>query len=259
MTPLRVPLLFALLAGPATLAPAASHSQTMTWIIDGVKRQAIVYAPSKESAKAPLIFSFHGHGDDMQNFQGVGLQDFWPQAIVVYPQGLPTSRTGEPALPGWQTSKGTYNDRDLKLVDEALASLRAKFQIDDARIYATGFSNGAMFTYLLWAECPNVFAAFAPVAARLGPSVTLSVPKPLLHIAGQNDQTIPFDAQKKAVEVARQVDGVSKKGENCGVNCTFYASASGSPVMTVFHPGGHEYPDGTSETIVKFFKEHPLH
>ncbi len=125
MTSLRIPLLFALLAS-TVLAPAAPRSQMLTWIIDGVKRQAIVYAPSKESAKAPFVFSFHGHGDDMQNFQGVGIQDFWPQAVVVYPQGLPTSRTGEPALPGWQTSKGTYNDRDLKLVDEALASLRDK-------------------------------------------------------------------------------------------------------------------------------------
>ncbi len=257
MTSLRLPLLFTFLA--PVLAPAAPHPQIMTWMVDGVKRQAIVYAPSKEAAKAPLIFSFHGHGDTMQNFQGVGIQGFWPQAIVVYPQGLPTSRSGETALPGWQTEKGRYSDRDLKLVDEMLASLRAKFQVDDSRVYATGFSNGAMFTYLLWAERPNVFAAFAPVAARLEPSVMPTVPKPLLHVAGEDDQTIPFAAQRKAVEFARQVDGVSKKGESCGVNCMFYPSANGSPVMTFFHPGGHEYPDGTSELIVKFFKDHPLH
>ena len=40
-----------------------------------------------------LIFSFHGHGDDMENFQYVGLQQAWPDAIVVYFQGLP-SRDG---------------------------------------------------------------------------------------------------------------------------------------------------------------------
>ena len=48
----------------------------------------------------------------------------------------------------------------------ALASLRHTYNIDDDRIYATGFSNGGMFTYLLWAKRPNVFAAFAPVAGR---------------------------------------------------------------------------------------------
>ena len=33
---------------------------------------------------------------------------------------------------------------------------------------SAGFSNGANFTYLLWAERPEVFAAFAPVASAGG-------------------------------------------------------------------------------------------
>jgi polyhydroxybutyrate depolymerase len=257
MTSLKMRTLLAL----AALSPAAlaSGAKVMTWTVDGVKRQAIVYAPSKQTAKAPLVFSFHGHGDDMENFQGVGLQDAWPEAIVVYPQGLPTSRSAEPALPGWQTERGKYGDRDLKLVDAMLASLRAQYQVDDSRIYATGFSNGAMFTYLLWAERPGVFAAFAPVAARLPASVSPTVPRPLLHVAGRNDETIPFRYQVQAIAVARRVDGVSDHGKVCGVNCTVYDSANGTPVMTVFHGGGHEYPEGTSQLIVKFFKQHPLH
>jgi len=172
------------IAAPAALASAASipEPRVMTWTVDGVKRQAIVYAPSKESNKTPVVLSFHGHGDTMQNFQSVGLQEAWPEAIVVYPQGLPTSRPGEPALPGWQTDKGRYGDRDLKLVDQVLASLHASYTVDDARVYATGFSNGAGFTYLLWAERPNVFAAFAPVVCALlcgvgtkADTITLSV------------------------------------------------------------------------------------
>jgi polyhydroxybutyrate depolymerase len=256
MTSPKIRMLLAL----AALSPVAfaSAPKFMTWTVDGIERHAIVYVPSTPGGKAPVIFSFHGHGDNMRNFQSVRLQDAWPEAIVVYPQGLPTSRSSEPALPGWQTEKGKYDDRDLKLVDEALAALRAHYQIDDTRIYATGFSNGAGFTYLLWAERPNVFAAFAPVAARLGASVALTVPKPLLHIAGRNDETIPFRAQKEAVDAARRVDGVSDKGKACGANCMLYESSNGSAVMTVFHSGGHEYPDGTSELIVKFFKEHPL-
>jgi hypothetical protein len=40
--------------------------------------------------------------------------------------------------------------------------------------------------------------------------------------------------------------------------CSLYESASGTPVMTLIHPGGHEYPEGTSEEIVKFFKRFTL-
>jgi len=60
------------------------------------------------------------------------------------------------------------------------------------------------------------------------------------------------------MKIARAVDGVSKKGAPCGINCTLYASEKGTPVMTVIHQGGHDYPDGTSEMIVKFFQSQAL-
>jgi polyhydroxybutyrate depolymerase len=245
------------LAMAAVLAPAAGASpKVMTWSVAGAQRSAIVYAPSSAAnAKAPVVFAFHGFGDTNENFQGVGLEEAWPQAIVVYPQGLVVTRGGS-ALPGWQTEKRGEEDRDLQFVDTALASLREKYKVDDARIYATGFSNGAIFTYLLWAERPNVFAAFAAVAGRLGNSVLPAVPKPFLQVGGKNDGNIPFALQQNAMETARRVDGVSK-GEPCGRNCTLYPSANGTPVMTFIHEGGHEWPDGISQQIAKFFQSHP--
>ena len=65
-------------------ATAFGESKTMTWIVDGVKREAIVYLPSAKSpnGKTPVVFAFHGYGDDMQNFQHVDLQEAWPEAIV---------------------------------------------------------------------------------------------------------------------------------------------------------------------------------
>ena len=249
--------MFALIAVAATLWARTASSEVITWKIDGDTRRAIVYAPSADSAggKAPLIFSFHGHGDNVQNFQFTNMHRVWPEAIVVYFQGLPSRRDG---LPGWQTEKGQDDDRDLKLVDAALASLREKFKIDNLRIYATGFSNGANFTYLLWAERPAVFAAYAPVAGRLRPSVQLTQPRPLFHVAGTEDATIPFAQQEDAIETATRVDGVSGKGASCGKGCTIYGSASATPVMTWIHSGGHEYPNSTSERIAKFFRDHPL-
>src|SRR5712691_420492 len=125
---------------------SAEGSEVMTWKVDGETRRAIVYAPSANSAggKAPLFLSFHGHGDNIGNFQYTDMHRAWPEAIVVYFQGLPSRRDG---LSGWQVEKGQDDDRDLRLVDGALASLRDKFRVDETRIYATGFTNGANFTY----------------------------------------------------------------------------------------------------------------
>jgi polyhydroxybutyrate depolymerase len=233
---------------------AAAERKAMTWNVDGATRQAIVYSPSKIGGKTPLVFSFHGHGDTAVNFEGVGLQDAWPEAVIVYPQGLPSSRDG---APGWQNEPGLDGDRDLKFVDQAISELHKTFPIDDSRIYATGFSNGARFSYLLWAVRPNIFAAFGPVAGMLAPSLKLREPKPVVHIAGQQDRTNAFDVQVQSIELAKQVNGVSGKGKSCGHECVLYAG-KGAPVMTMIHPGGHTYPDGTSELIVRFFKQHAL-
>jgi polyhydroxybutyrate depolymerase len=173
----------------------------------------------------------------------------------VYFQALPAARDG---LNAWQAEKGLDGDRDLSLVDTALAALGEKFAIDKSRIYATGFSNGANFTYLLWAERPQIFAAYAPVAGRLRPSVQPKQPKPILHIGGTEDQSIRFSDQLEAIETAKRVDGVTGAGASCGTGCTIFGSSTRFPVMTWIHPGGHTYPNSVPERIAEFFQDHPL-
>lgn len=252
----RICLAHAGVAGALLILSArAASAEIMTWKIDGDTREAIVHAPpaSQTGGKVPLVLSFHGRGDDMQNFQYTDLHIAWRDAIVVYFQGLET-RGG---LAGWQVERGESSDRDLKLVDAALASLRGKYNIDADRVYATGFSNGAMFTYLLWAERSAVFAAYAPVAGRLRPSVQPKQPRPVFHVAGERDPQVTFPDQKAAIAVAVGVNGVRDRSTSCGNGCTMYGSGTPAPVMTWIHAGGHEYPRGTSQRIASFFRDHP--
>jgi polyhydroxybutyrate depolymerase len=233
---------------------AADDGEPLSWKVDGQLRKAIVRPPTASSpgGKAPLVLSFHGHGDNMDNFQLTNMHRAWPQAIVVYFQGLPSAD----GLSGWQTERGQDHDRDLKLVDTAISSIRQSFKVDDTRIYATGFSNGAGFTYLLWAERPSVFAAFAAVAARLRPSVELQEPRPMFHVAGERDRTIPFEIQQRAIEAAKAANRATEQTP-CGAGCTLW-SGGAAPVMTWIHSSGHVYPDQTSDLIAKFFRDHSL-
>ncbi len=75
--------------------PGFSSAQTASpreWNVDGVKRQALVFPPSTKSEKpAPVVFGFHGHGGTMGNAaRSYNYQKLWPEAIVVYMQGLNT-------------------------------------------------------------------------------------------------------------------------------------------------------------------------
>ena len=229
-----------------------ASAQVMRWDVDGATREAIVYAPadSEPGVEAPLVLSFHGFGDNMQNFQYTNVHVAWPEAVVVYFQGLERRR----GLLGWQVDRDDAN-RDLRLVDVALESLRETYRIDDDRIYATGFSNGGMFTYLLWAERPDVFAAFAPVAARLRSAVRPAQPKPVFHVAGTRDRVVEFSDQTAAIDIALAVNNVNETTP-CGEGCTVYGNETSAPVMTWIHGDAHVYPRSTSERIVSFFREH---
>ena len=252
-------LSFALTIGIAATSFAAEPAVTK-FTINGVERQALVFLPPT-TEKAPVIFAFHGHGGNMRfAARGMAFQNAWPEAIVVYPQGLPTPgivMDREGLKPGWQREAGQEGDRDLEFVDAILASLREKYSIDESRVYATGFSNGGLFTYLLLSQRPNVFAAFAPGGAVLLPQVTLTKPRPVLHYGGRNDQLARFPKQQATIDEVRKFNGCTEQPNPCGPNCTLYRSSKAAPIETFIHPLGHLYPPAVTPVIVNFFKQHP--
>ncbi|HEX3561096.1 MAG TPA: hypothetical protein VHU19_18020 [Pyrinomonadaceae bacterium] len=252
-----IPLALAMLVAAAH--SAAAQGTVMNFNVDGVKRQALVFAPKDGREKAPLVFAWHGHGGNMHGTsQLMHIQTLWPEAIVVYPQGLPTVSGGDPqgTRPGWQVEAGTNNDRDLKFFDEMLRTLRQKFSVDDERVYSMGFSNGAFFSYLLWSARPKPLAAFAICAGKLFPSDHLTEPRAVVVIAGQNDPRVNFQDQQQAIQTAQQLDSATGQGQPCGQICTLYTSPNHTPVETYIHPGGHVYPPWASDPIVKFFRAH---
>jgi polyhydroxybutyrate depolymerase len=186
------------------------------------------------------------------------LQDEWPEAIVVYMQGIPTpGRLTDPEgkLPGWQQDAGDHEDRDLKFFDAVLATLKKDYKIDENRVYATGHSNGAAFTYVLWVARGDVLAALAP-SAGFSRSARSAKPKPILHIAGENDPLVRFPAQKIAMSAVRNINGCEETGKEWAKNCLEYPSSKGTPFVSFIHPGDHKYPEEAPALIVKFFKEH---
>ena len=237
----------------AWLVVAETSAKIMRWQVNGETREAIVHAPdTAESGEAlPLVLSFHGYGDNMENFQYTNVHIAWPDAVVVYFQGLERSR----GLRGWVTEPGRSN-RDLALVDVALASLKERYRIDDDRIYATGYSNGGGFTYLLWSERAEVFAGYAPVAARFRDGVQPEVPRPVFVIAGDRDRVVQFEDQQEAFELAIDVNSVRDESMECGNGCTLYGAATTTPVMVWVHHGAHVYPRGASEGIATFFRRY---
>lgn len=218
---------------------AAAGRSTLHWTIDGVDREAIVIAP-KAVRPLPLLFVFHPHGGTAaESVRLMHFQREWPEAIVVYPQGLntPTPRDPQGTRPGWQREAGQFADRDLKLFDAMVTTLRAKYTIDSTRVYAAGFSNGAVFSFLLWSARPDVIRGVAICAGALLPTVELRQARPVIHIAGRADVVAKFALQQKSIEAEHRLNDPEHV-----------------PVEEWIHDGGHIYPPFATRRIVRFFR-----
>ncbi|MCG3127206.1 MAG: hypothetical protein CHACPFDD_02064 [Phycisphaerae bacterium] len=256
---------------PATPAPSPAAAEQIrvrrapplerrAWTIEEQERIALLHVPPAASqSDTPVLFAFHGHGGSArQASRSFRMHAVWPEAIVVYMEGLPTPgllTDPEGKRNGWQSRAGLQNDRDLKFFDAVLATLGKEYKIDRRRIYAMGHSNGGGFTYLLWRERPDAFAAFAPSGA-----FTLRVgdlkPRPAMHIAGMNDELVKFERQEQTIAAVKELNGCNDNGEPWASDCTLYPSRTGTPLVTYIHDGTHKFPSAAPPLIARFFKEH---
>lgn len=250
-------LIFAL-----ALLPIAQRSpELVTLDIDGVTRRANVYAPAGAVPKAgsPLVFGFHGHGGNMrQAARSFRIHERWPEATVVYMEGLPSAGRTDPegVRNGWQISFNDLGGRDLKFFDAMLARVKKDHRIDASRIYAMGHSNGGRFSYVLWAARGDVFAAFGPSGSPATGLLFRMKAKPVYHIAGEKDPLVSYDSQKSTIDRLRtMLDCDPSKVKKEGY-LTLEPGANGLELATYIHPGGHEYPQAAVPPMIEFFKRH---
>ena len=236
-----------------------------TWTVDGVKRTALVRVPTGVSGPLAVVFGWHGHGGRSTHSAGRwGYAEIDTASILVFPQGLPTVSPlvdKEGRMPGWQTSVTSEGGRDIKLFDTILADLKKQHAVDDRRIYSMGHSNGAAFSYLLWQARPEVLAAIGSVAGSLRGDGKPTSSLPVIHVAGEKDPLVKFTWQQATFAAVKRFNGCSEEGKPWAkegvLEATIYASSKGAPLVTAIHGGGHEYAKGSTELIVRFFKENP--
>jgi polyhydroxybutyrate depolymerase len=237
--------------------PVVAEPQVLTFKVGGVDREALVYTGSL-TKNAPLVFGFHGHGGGMrQAAKSFNLHNEWPEATVVYMQGLPTKGRTDPKgeKNGWEMrGKNADGGRDVPFFDTLYHYFGKSNKIDLKRVYAMGHSNGGGFTYVLWAVRGDRFAAVAPSAAGGSRVLGVSEPLPAFIIGGRNDTIVSFatieDSFKRTLEL-----NDAKLKRSMGP-MTFYAGKNGKDVVSYFTNGGHNFVKEAVPHMVEFFKSH---
>ncbi len=192
-------LITALACARRSTPPSQDFTNTLTY--DGIERTYILHVPGSYNGDkaAPLVLDFHGGGGNansqMRTSQFNTLADE-KEFLVAYPNG--TGRL-EDKLLTWNggTCCGyavTNQIDDVGFVRALVAEIRSKYNIDPKRIYATGLSNGGIFSYRLACDASDLFAAIAPVAGTLNyPRCAPTGPVSVIHFHGTDDTHVGYN------------------------------------------------------------------
>lgn len=264
-------------------------------VSSGEERTYLLHVPGSydPGRPTPLVISLHGGAiwpaiqRDVSRWNTVADEHGF---IVVYPSGI--GRRGPRA---WRVNRGPGLGRDVTFIADLIDRLEAAYNIDPARIYADGLSNGAGMAFVLSCTLPDRIAAVGMVAAALllpWDWCTDPRPVPMMAFHGTADRLTPYqggsswvtpvtlsDVPTFAASWARRNGCAPDPAESAvasDVSRREYTDCTGNAtvVLHTIAGGGHTWPGGTSlpewfagpttrnidatRELWAFFQQHPL-
>lgn len=158
-----------------------------------------------KNGPAPMVIGFHGAGDSSMFLTFVS--GWWE---VCHKYGF------------LYISVDNHHNVPASEVLQILDSVKKRYNVDEHRIYAIGFSMGCAKTWNLFEEFPKVFAGVAPASALfpvysnpfskpLGDRLNKDIPLPIFYSGGVNSHLpeLPFQAPS-GLERIQYAAGVNK-------------------------------------------------
>jgi polyhydroxybutyrate depolymerase len=187
-------------AGLALLASGVGlRSEKKSVSVQGRKRTYRLYVPPTLSldAPAPLVFVFHGgggQGPSMERLTGFDDLAEREKFVVAYPDAVSGHWNDGRDVEAFESQRRRVDD--VAFVTSLIDAISAAHRIDPRRVYATGISNGAIFSNFLGARLADRIAAIAPVAGGLAEPIRSdfrpSRPVSTLVINGTEDPLVPY-------------------------------------------------------------------
>jgi polyhydroxybutyrate depolymerase len=226
--------------GTATASPMSGH---FTIDAAGTMREYIIKIPTGYDRNHPyrLIVAFHGRMYDAASVDAGGA----PSPSGPYYGIEPLSGGSAIFVAAQALSSSWTNANDIPYVNAMIARFKTELCIDQHRIFATGFSMGAIQTIALGCAEADVFRAIAPMSGSLNGG-TCSGTQPLAYWGshGTNDPTIN-------ISMGREVRDTFRMRNHCTTTtvpgspsgCVNYQGCdAGYPVVWCEFDGVHEPP-----------------
>tara|TARA_Y100000287_G_scaffold121064_1_gene97519 strand:+ start:365 stop:1519 length:1155 start_codon:yes stop_codon:yes gene_type:complete len=231
---------------PETNVETGLSSQSMMY--DNENREYLIYIPqnyNNNNSPMPILFAFHGFGGYSQYF--INTADFRSLAdqynfIIVYPQALICNggTTWNTNPPGGDNK---CSQDDIGFFGALLYELIGNYNIDSSKVFLTGYSNGADFSYSMACFQSSLITAIAPVSGLMpmydpsecSPSHATSV----LITNGTNDGSRPYNG----------IDGYMMSVDSTISYWAGYNNADSTPeVITEGNIERYLYANGDNDT-----------
>ena len=193
----------------------------------------LVFAETKGTAGAPLIFTFHGTGGSERQFHDFA-QSLIPGAHVISPRGTVNEHG---ALRYFKrTGEGVYDMDDLRERTQDMARFLSdhKTRLGADRVVGLGYSNGANILMNVMLEHPDIFTD----AMLLHPLIPWSpAPQPGL-------------AQSRILITAGEMDPICPAQQTRALIA--YLEQQGADVRADWHSGGHNIMQNEVDAMTDF-------
>jgi polyhydroxybutyrate depolymerase len=174
---------------------AAAQTTVHTMNFGGLTRSYRLHLPPTYTGATavPLVFNLHGYTSNaMQQefYSGMNAVSDTAGFILVFPDGVNNSWNSGFTPPYYSGID------DVQFISVLLDSLQAAYNIDPARVYSCGMSNGGFMSYRLACDLEQRIAAIASVTGSMTTlqlnNCAASRPMPVLEIHGTADATVPY-------------------------------------------------------------------
>ena len=285
-------LVMGILAGVFYFEIYRSNGEVLT---SGKRRNYLLHVPKtyQSNRPTPLVICFHGFAEWPAHVMRLS---HWNKLadefgfLVVYPLGS--------SFPLRWNCNGRFSrkggaQQDVQFISDLIDQLKKEYNIDEARVYANGLSNGGGMSFLLACQLSERIAAIGGVGGAYMLPWTEYQPKrpvPAMIFHGTADRIVPFHGMSSGrfslPDIPRWVQTLAERN-GCQTNSVpLPASGSVSGVRyagganhadVVFYTvagGGHTWPGGkampafivgkttkdvdATRLMWNFFQQHPL-
>jgi polyhydroxybutyrate depolymerase len=191
----------------ATTPPATPKGLTASYSETGIKQgdsnRTIAFVSPTDAhpdQRLPAVIVLHGRDGSGQAELAIG---GWDKAVTddhfvaVFPQALGGSWNAG----GCCRPATTFGIGDVAFLEAIVTDLRRRPEIDPARIFMVGDSNGGMLTYSFLCEHAAQLAGAASVTGTDASGCEPNAATPVLHVAGTADAVVPYNGGTTAASL----------------------------------------------------------